>query len=88
MQTQPILNIKAENLFFAGDLKGAEACCRQMLSQDRRNHGALSRLGDIALARGDLKAAETLYRKSLDIAVSLHATLGLTKLNQTSVWVM
>ncbi len=66
MMTQSYHSIQAERHFFYGNLKEAEACCRRILALDMNDKGALRRLGDIALARGDAKAAQSLYSKAAE----------------------
>ncbi len=62
--TQSYQSVQSDRHFYSGDLKAAEACCRRILSADKNNRGALMRLGDIASARGDVRAAESLYRRA------------------------
>ena len=64
MMTQSYHSVQADRHFFSGGLKAAEACCRRLLSANRNDRGALMRLGDIASARGDQRAAEALYRRA------------------------
>ncbi len=64
LTTQPYHSAQADSHFFSGDLKAAEACCRRILSSNKNDREALMRLGDIASARGDIRAAEALYRRA------------------------
>ncbi len=64
MMTQSYHSVQADSHFFSGDIKAAEACCRRMLSSNKNDREALLRLGDIASARGDMRAAESLYRRA------------------------
>ena len=86
MQTQSFHSVQAQQHFYCGDLKAAEACCRRMLAKNRYDHEALLQLGDIAAARGDLRAAASLYRRVGEVNASTHAGERLMQLSAERAW--
>ena len=86
IQMQSCHSVQAQQHFYCGDLKGAEACCRRMLAKNPYDHEALLQLGDIAAARGDLRAAASLYRRVREVYASTHATDRLVELSTARAW--